>query len=192
MNTNRWAPGKIEVGNLDNGWTSRSPISCKNSELDKLKEFVNLKKWDWSWSAGQRSTVLEIRRMAWIEEVCNMGPVGILQGDSRRDREEKDNAENFRTWRKTCLQKEEAYEMPNESTPNYITVKLWNIKGKEEPVKDDNPMIADFSAAIEAGKLQKRCWGKAFVQELSIQHNRFQRECEIQTSSHIWDLVYQE
>lgn len=35
--------------------------------------------------------------MAWIEEVLNMGPVGILQGDSRRDREEKDNAENFRT-----------------------------------------------------------------------------------------------
>lgn len=40
---------------------------------------------------------------------------------------------------------EEAYEMPNESTPNYITVKLWNVKGKEESVKVDNPMIADRS-----------------------------------------------
>lgn len=40
---------------------------------------------------------------------------------------------------------EEAYEMPNESTPNDITVKLWNVKGKEESVKVDNPMIADRS-----------------------------------------------
>lgn len=46
-----------------------------------------------------------------------------------------------------------------------VIVKVQNVKDKEEiwntterlPMKNDNPMVANFLAAIEAGKLQKRC-----------------------------------